>query len=150
MSREWNIYQWRETQLILRLCRLFDLQEAQSALHVIGVSGRTDDVVPSTSTAEGPIVETRDGIMHGSNGRNHFQFPPEEPTVSFAPTTPEERAAHMAILSTKAMTCLGDIARYRELYNESGGSLKQAMEIVVRPEERGTAVAGLLLKLSPV
>ena len=115
------------TQLILRLFRLFDLQEAQSALHVIGLLGRTDDVVPSTSTAEGPIVETRDGIMHGSNGRNHFQFPPDDPAVSFAPTTPEERAARMAIL-TKAVICLGDIARYRELYNESGGRPKAGHE----------------------
>ena len=107
------------TQLVLRLCRLFDLQEAQPALHVIGLLGRTDGIVPPASGAEGPIVETRDGVMHNSNGRNHFQFPPEDPAASFAPTTPEERTARLAIL-TKAVICLGDIARYRELYNESG------------------------------
>ena len=119
------------TQLILRLYRLFDLHEAQPALYVIGVLGRTDDVVvPPTSAAVvegGTIVEVRDGVMHGSNGRNHFQFPPEDPTVSFAPTTPDERATRMAIL-TKALICLGDIARYRELYNESGGRPKAGHE----------------------
>ena len=114
------------TQLVLRLCRLFDLPEAQPALHVIGLL-RTDDVIPTAVAAEGPIVETRDGIVHGSNGRNHFQFPPEDPAVSFAPTTPEERATRMAIL-TKAVICLGDIARYRELYNESGGRPKAGHE----------------------
>jgi protein SMG7 len=115
------------TQLILRLYRLFDLHEAQPALYAIGILGRTDDVVPPISATEGPMVEIRDGVMHGSNGRNHFQFPPEDPAVSFAPTTPEERAARMAIL-TKALICLGDIARYRELYNESGGRSKAGHE----------------------
>jgi protein SMG7 len=115
------------TQLVLRLCRLFDLQEARTALYVIGLLGRTDDVVPTVSATEAPMVETRDGVMHSANGRNHFQFPPEDPTVSFAPTTPEERATRMAIL-TKAVICLGDIARYRELYNESGGRPKAGHE----------------------
>ena len=122
------------TQLILRLYRLFDLHEAQSALHVIGILGRADDVVhPTTTTSAaaaegGAIVEIRDGVMHGgSNGRNHFQFPPEDPSVSFSPTTLEERATRMAIL-TKAIICLGDIARYRELYNESGGRPKAGHE----------------------
>ena len=50
------------------MCWLFDLQEAQSALHVIGVSGRTDDVVPSTSTAEGPIVEQQVSLFLISQG----------------------------------------------------------------------------------
>jgi protein SMG7 len=115
------------TQLVLRLYRLFDLHEAQPALHVIGLLGGTDDVVPPTSATEGPIVETRDSVIHGSNGRNHFQFPPEDPAASFAPTTPEEHATRMAIL-TKAVICLGDIARYRELYNESGGRPKAGHE----------------------
>ena len=122
------------TQLILRLYRLFDLHEAQSALHVIGILGRADDVVhPTTTTSAaaaegGAIVEIRDGVMHGgSNGRNHFQFPPEDPSVSFSPTTLEERATRMAIL-TKAIICLGDIARYRELYNEGGGRPKAGHE----------------------
>ena len=106
-------------QLVLRLFRLFDLHEAQPALIAIGLLGGTDDVAPAAA-AEGPNAETRDGVMHGSNGRNHFQFPPEDPAASFAPTTPEEHTARMAIL-TKAIICLGDIARYRELYNESGG-----------------------------
>lgn len=110
------------TQLVLRLCRLFDLQEARPALQAIDVLGRTDDVTHTSANTEG-IVETRDGVVHSSNGRNHFQFPPEDPTVSFSPTTPEERATRLAIL-TKAIICLGDIARYRVLYIESGGRPK--------------------------
>ena len=127
------------TQLILRLYRLFGLHEAQPALYVIGILGRTDDIVPPTSAAAaegGPVVEIRDGVMHGSNGRNHFQFPPEDPAVSFAPTTPEEGASRMAIL-TKAVICLGDIARYRELYNESGGRARAGHEDVSFSTRRG-------------
>lgn len=115
------------TQLVLRLYRLFDLHESYPALRAINVLGETDDVVAPASAAEGPNVETRDGVMHGSHGRNHFQFPPEDPSAFFAPTTPEERATRMAIL-TKAVICLGDIARYRELYNESGGRPKAGHE----------------------
>ncbi|KAF8895874.1 hypothetical protein CPB84DRAFT_1815932 [Gymnopilus junonius] len=78
------------TQVVLRLRRLFDLSEAQPALITL------------------------------ASGRNHFQFPPDDPNASFTPSTPEERESRMAILS-KALICLGDIARYRELYNESHG-----------------------------
>ncbi|KDR77107.1 hypothetical protein GALMADRAFT_429038 [Galerina marginata CBS 339.88] len=105
------------TQLVLRLRRLFDLGEAQPALVVLGLLTETDDggVVNHVEPAE-----TREGVMHGASGRNHFQFPPEDPTLSFVPTTMEEREGRLAILS-KALICLGDIARYRELYNESNG-----------------------------
>ncbi|KAF9541343.1 hypothetical protein CPC08DRAFT_770626 [Agrocybe pediades] len=102
------------TQLVLRLRRLFDLTEAHPALLALGLLTDVDEI----STVE--ASETRDGVMHGANGRNHFQFPPEDTTVSCAPTTPEERQQRLAILS-KALVCLGDIARYRELYNESNG-----------------------------
>ena len=41
--------------------------------------------------------------------------------------TPAQRAGRFSILS-KALVCLGDIARYRELYNESGGRPKAGQE----------------------
>uniref|UniRef100_A0A8H7XU36 Protein SMG7 n=1 Tax=Psilocybe cubensis TaxID=181762 RepID=A0A8H7XU36_PSICU len=104
------------TQLVLRLRRLFDLREAHPALVALGLLEA--DNVAASSIPE--VSETRDGVMHGASGRNHFQFPPEDPSVSFAPTTAEEREGRLAILS-KALICLGDIARYRELYNESNG-----------------------------
>ncbi|KAF8173689.1 hypothetical protein BJ912DRAFT_1033967 [Pholiota molesta] len=103
------------TQLVLRLRRLFDLTEAQPALVALGLMTEIDDIPATTETSE-----TRDGVMHGTSGRNHYQFPPEDPAVTSLPTTPEEREGRLAILS-KALICLGDIARYRELYNESGG-----------------------------
>jgi tetratricopeptide (TPR) repeat protein len=102
---------------VLRLRRLFDLGEAQPALVALGLLSETDDG-PVSNLAE--ASETREGVMHGASGRNHFQFPPEDPTLSFVPNTEEEREGRLAILS-KALICLGDIARYRELYNESNG-----------------------------
>ncbi|KAF8960934.1 hypothetical protein BDZ97DRAFT_1760391 [Flammula alnicola] len=120
------------TQLVLRLRRLFDLDEAQPALLALGLMTDADDVPATVSATEG--AETRDGVMHGANGRNHFQFPPEDLTASFVPTTPEERESRLAILS-KALICLGDIARYRELYNESGG--KRAGQEDGGPGRRG-------------
>lgn len=99
------------TQLILRIRRLFDLQEAEEALRTVGLLSNGHDV---------EMIDARDAAMHGANGRNHFQFPPEDPGVTFSPTTPEERGSRLSIL-TKALICLGDIARYRELYNESNG-----------------------------
>lgn len=106
------------TQVVLRLRRLFDLNEAQPALIALGLLSERDDSVVSNLAAE--ASETREGVMHGASGRNHFQFPPEDPNVSFVPSTLEEQESRMAILS-KALICLGDIARYRELYNESHG-----------------------------
>ncbi|PPQ99312.1 hypothetical protein CVT24_009180 [Panaeolus cyanescens] len=99
------------TQLILRIRRLFDLQEAEEALRTVGLLANGHDV---------EMPDARDAAMHGANGRNHFQFPPEDPGVTFAPATPEERESRLSIL-TKSLVCLGDIARYRELYNESNG-----------------------------
>ena len=101
------------TQVLLRLLRLFDLHEAKPALIALGLLNEVDEVVPVPDSGT-------DGVVHGVNGRNHFQFPPEDTSISFAPTTSEEREARLATLS-KALICLGDIARYRELYNESNG-----------------------------
>ncbi|KAF8153018.1 hypothetical protein B0H34DRAFT_662751 [Crassisporium funariophilum] len=122
------------TQLVLRLRRLFDLDEAQPALIALGLLGDPDDVSPAGNPGEG--VETRDGPMHVSSGRNHFQFPVEDAATSCAPTSPEERESRLAIL-TKALICLGDIARYRELYNESNGRPKAGHEADAGPTRRG-------------
>lgn len=104
------------TQLVLRLRRLFDLHEVQPALLALNLLD--PDTIVSSNVPE--ASETRDGVMHGASGRNHFQFPPEDPSLLFTPKTSEERESRLAILS-KALICLGDIARYRELYTESNG-----------------------------
>ena len=120
------------TQLVLRLRRLFDLTEAQPALVALSLLTDTTDAA-APNPAEG--TDAREAVMHGATGRNHYQFPTEDPTVSFVPKTPEERESRLAILS-KALICLGDIARYRELYNESNGRPRAGQEDAV-PGRRG-------------
>lgn len=96
-------------QLVLRLRRLFDLGEGKTALQKLGANIEQLNAAPEAATET-----ARDG------GRNHFQFPPEDGSKRFIPKTEQERKACLSILS-KALICLGDIARYRELYNDGNG-----------------------------
>jgi protein SMG7 len=89
-------------QFVVRYHRSFTLDETRSVLVTLGILSETEDPAEEISPA---------------NGRNHFQFPP---STSFAPTSPADRESRLTIMS-KALVCLGDIARYREQYNESGG-----------------------------
>lgn len=96
-------------QLVLRLRRYFELDEAQAALNVLGIVPE-DDQAPAADSASYPR-------------RNQHQFPPESDVGGVytpAPTSSSQRESRMAILS-KALVCLGDIARYKEQYNEAGG-----------------------------
>jgi protein SMG7 len=118
------------TQLVVRLRRSFALDEAHPALVALGILSTTD--VPAN-------VDVPNGApMPPVNGRNHFQFPPEEATLTLTPKTAAERESRLTILS-KALVCLGDIARYRELYNDTGGRPKAGDEdnTVVRRPGRG-------------
>jgi protein SMG7 len=108
------------TQLVVRLCRSFALTEAAPALIALGILSDKEEV-NQPSTAE-PI----DGASN-SAARNHFQFPPEDTSTSLVPKTAADKESRLSIL-TKAVICLGDIARYRELYNESGGRPKAGQE----------------------
>ncbi|KAF5384215.1 hypothetical protein D9615_003379 [Tricholomella constricta] len=108
------------TQLVVRLHRSFALDEATRALVALGIISEAEEPI---STAP----EVSDGGGVPSNGRNHFQFPSEDASTPFRPTTSEEKASWLAVLS-KALVCLGDIARYRELYNEAGGRPKAGQE----------------------
>ena len=93
-------------QLIVRIRRIFQLDDAQGVLSELGI-------VPEEPSAEG-----------GPPKRNHFQFPSDAEIAaaapSLTPSTREQRDSRMAILS-KALVCLGDIERYKEQYNEAGG-----------------------------
>lgn len=113
------------TQLVVRFRRSFALDEAQPALITLGILSVNND---------GKVDE--DPEVPSSNGRNHYQFPPEDPSVSVFPTTAAERESRVAILS-KALICLGDIARYREQYNESGGRSKAGQDDAPGPGKRG-------------
>ncbi|KAF5392866.1 hypothetical protein D9757_000821 [Collybiopsis confluens] len=89
-------------QFVVRYYRSFALEEAYPVLVTLGILSETED-------------HTEELQRH--NGRNHFQFPP---STSFTPTSPADRESRLTIMS-KALVCLGDIARYREQYNDSGG-----------------------------
>ncbi|KIY49856.1 hypothetical protein FISHEDRAFT_40434 [Fistulina hepatica ATCC 64428] len=102
-------------KFIARFRRSFALTEANAALLTLEIISVEDVVGDAT---DGPTED---------HGRNHFQFPAEDTSVDLTPTTDADRRSRMVILS-KAMTCLGDIARYREQYNESGGRPKAGHE----------------------
>lgn len=95
-------------QLIVRIRRIFQLEDTQPVLAELGILP-DDDGTPADGAAP---------------KRNHFQFPSdadvEAAAPSLTPTTREQRESRMSILS-KALVCLGDIERYKEQYNEAGG-----------------------------
>ncbi|KAG6889930.1 hypothetical protein C0995_013454 [Termitomyces sp. Mi166 len=107
------------SQLVIRLRRSFALDAATPALLNLGIISEADNL----STCISAVPES--GAP--PNGRNHFQFPPEDASTTFTASTPEVKASWLAILS-KSLVCLGDIARYRELYNESGGRPRAGQE----------------------
>ncbi|KAK0194471.1 hypothetical protein F5146DRAFT_1185063 [Armillaria mellea] len=92
-------------QVVTRYQRSFALDEARPALLAL-------EIIPATGSVDNDATPP--------NGRNHFRFPQGDPAESVVPTTPEQRESRLSILS-KALVCLGDIARYREQYNEGGG-----------------------------
>ncbi|KAI0080446.1 hypothetical protein K474DRAFT_1723038 [Panus rudis PR-1116 ss-1] len=93
-------------QLLLRLYRNFAIDAAEPAL-----------------TALGLLPEDEPPIADGApSRRNQFQFPPESDSVieELLPTTTAQRESRLTTFS-KALVCLGDLARYKEQYNEAGG-----------------------------
>ncbi|KAF8513716.1 hypothetical protein BU17DRAFT_53078 [Hysterangium stoloniferum] len=89
------------TSLIVRIVRVFDLQDARSALGALGIT-MTDENASEASPGQG-------------NRRNIF--PSEDATEMPSQNQKEQKL----IMLSKALVCLGDIARYREHYNEGGG-----------------------------
>lgn len=107
------------TQLILRIYRSFELNEAQPTLVSL-------KLISGTLEIEQPAADM-EMLNPNSTGRNHFQFPPEDASLSVVPATTTDREGRLAVLS-KSLICLGDIARYRELYNEGNGRPKAGHE----------------------
>lgn len=116
-------------QFVARYQRSFTLHQARPALLALNI------LTPSDDTNLPCLHDSGDsnGASHQNQGRNHFYFPPEESTPS---PDPAEHGSRLAILS-KAIVCLGDIARYRELYNEAGGRPKAGHEDGTAPAKRG-------------
>ncbi|KAL4076715.1 hypothetical protein V8B97DRAFT_2004429 [Scleroderma yunnanense] len=128
---------------VARYCRQFAISEAQPALHALGVIPSTIPVrIPElgdsgdNESADPITTNTTHHVTDGDSNsasrpqRDHSGFPPEDTiTPPLPPGLTEEgqRTARLAILA-KAFVCLGDIARYRELYNESGGRPRAGQE----------------------
>ncbi|KAG7095693.1 hypothetical protein E1B28_006407 [Marasmius oreades] len=127
------------TQFVVRFTRSFDLGEAQSTLIDLGILTEELPIkeLPTGSPDDGEGGPGAAKLPH-NGGRNHFQFPavPEGSESSFVPKTNAQRESRMEILS-KALTCLGDIARYREQYNEAGGRPRAGYEDHSGPGRRG-------------
>ncbi|KAF9260750.1 hypothetical protein L218DRAFT_572149 [Marasmius fiardii PR-910] len=126
------------TQFVVRFTRSFNLGEAQSALFDLGI---LSEEMPIKEIATGNPDDGEGGSgtvkLPHNGGRNHFQFPSvPEGSESLIPKTTAQRESRMEILS-KALTCLGDIARYREQYNEAGGRPRAGYEDHSGPGRRG-------------
>lgn len=102
------------TQLVLRIRRHFALDDAQPVLTALSIAYEDEQ-------ASAPVAADGTASANATR-RNQFQFPPEldSGSLASAPTTTAQRESRIAILS-KALVCLGDIARYKEQYNEAGG-----------------------------
>lgn len=97
-------------QLVARCRRTFGLDEIHSKLVAL-------NIIPADNNGTPPKA---------SNDRNHNQFPPED-SISWLPEDTKQRKGRLGVVS-KLLISLGDIARYRELYNESGGRPKAGHE----------------------
>lgn len=114
---------------MVRYQRSFALHQARPVLVALNILTPADEAnLPSL-----PDSGDSNGASTQNHGRNHFSFPPEESTPA---PDPAEHESRLAILS-KAIVCLGDIARYRELYNEAGGRPKAGHEDGTAPAKRG-------------
>ncbi|KAI5891091.1 uncharacterized protein SCHCODRAFT_01048353, partial [Schizophyllum commune H4-8] len=91
-------------QFAARFRRAFALREANHAFLELKLA--TQDELEGKEDAPPPTA------------RNQHHFPDPPPYTE--PMTDEQRHSRLSILS-KALICMGDIARYREQYNESGG-----------------------------
>lgn len=89
------------TSFIIRIVRVFDLQSSHAALATLGITVSSDNLPDASPTR---------------NGRRNL-FPNEDATEPPSPTQKEQKL----VMLSKALVCLGDIARYREHYNEGGG-----------------------------
>lgn len=90
--------------LIVHIRRSFSLDSIDAVLAALDIAVKAEATVPSEGAAP---------------KRNQHQFPPEADAVSLSPVA-AQRESMIAVLS-KALVCLGDIARYKEQYNEAGG-----------------------------
>jgi hypothetical protein len=104
-------------QLVLRMYRSFDLKEAEPALTSLG------------------LITDTNGAANGAEATGSHNIFPQEPSSALTPSTEAQKESRLSVMN-KALICLGDIARYRELYNESGGRPRAGHEAGA-PARRG-------------
>lgn len=132
------------TLLVQRMYRTFGLTEAKPALVELGLWSESEEAAAAndhSNTDGGDSTHPNRGRI--PNGRNHHQFPPENPDLTALLPSPANRGSRLAIFS-KALVCLGDIARYRELYNDSNGRPRAGHESMMpsrRRNRRGQEIA---------
>ncbi|KXN88439.1 Protein SMG7 [Leucoagaricus sp. SymC.cos] len=116
--------------------RTFRLTEARSALSELGILAESDEVAAANAQPANPEGgEPSHPSGQIPNGRNHYQFPPETPDTASLYPSASNRGSRLAIFS-KALVCLGDIARYRELYNDSHGRPRAGHDSVTPAKRR--------------
>ncbi|KAH7101213.1 hypothetical protein BKA62DRAFT_703911 [Auriculariales sp. MPI-PUGE-AT-0066] len=103
---------------VTRFVRLFALEEARTALVALGIDSEEPEQEPSTNT---------------QSRSRWLLFPPESSPLA---VSANQRAERLLILS-KALVCIGDVARYREQWNESGGRPKGGKETHDDAPKRG-------------
>ncbi|KAJ3560993.1 hypothetical protein NP233_g10473 [Leucocoprinus birnbaumii] len=134
------------TLLVQRMYRTFGLTEAKPVLAELGLLGDTGEIAVANAqpvSAESGEINQQQSSGRTSNGRNHYQFPPESQDPTSLLPSAENRGSRLAIF-TKALVSLGDIARYRELYNDSHGRPRAGHDTVTpakRRNRRGQEIA---------
>ena len=100
---------------VTRFVRLFALDEAKLSLVALGID--TDENEQQ--------LQQEPGANSQSNSRSRWLLFPTETTP--VAVSANQRGERLLILS-KALVCIGDVARYREQWNESGGRPKGGKE----------------------
>ncbi|OCH87168.1 hypothetical protein OBBRIDRAFT_782085 [Obba rivulosa] len=92
-------------QFAVRTRRVYALDDAQNALNALSIAGEEEAASPAEAAP-----------------RRYNPFPADSDTVSLDPAsaTAEQRESWLSTF-IRALICLGDIERYKELYNEAGG-----------------------------
>lgn len=103
------------TEFILRFARAFALEEAQSHLHVLQLNRKANRKQNGKGRSDEDADAVRDSI-----------FPQESKPLAPPPTQREKKMSMLV----KAIISLGDLARYREQYNERQGRPKAGAEDV--------------------
>ena len=98
---------WAE--LLVRLIAVFDVQEANASIRALGIAVQQGQPASAIERALSPVLGAAPTVLETSANRSN-------------PSATQQRIAagkQAILLCHRALICFGDLARYRELYNES-------------------------------